>query len=333
MDMGLKDAMSKSMQPEPSALSGVDASCVSVVIPTYRRGNILMSTLNLLLQSGPHPGEILVVDQTESHPPDVEQALRRLEAEAGIRFIRFSPPSIPHAMNVGLREATGEVVLYLDDDVEPAPNLVAAHAARHGGGHAAVCGQVLQPGEAPEPKGISAPRGSGLSADLDFHFCGTGEAELASVISCNVSVNRAAALAIGGFDEQFIGSAYRYETDFARRLVAAGQRILFAPEASVRHLRLATGGTRSLGDHLNRPSPLHSVGDYYFALRHGRGAERTAYLARRLFRETANRHTLSHPWLLPRKLGSELQAWAWARRLDRQGPRLISSAQPHVLER
>jgi SAM-dependent methyltransferase/GT2 family glycosyltransferase len=292
---------------------------VSVAIPTYRRGDILLRTLDHLFRLDPPPGEILVVDQTEAQPAEVERELRRMESEGRIRLLRFSPPSIPRAMNTGLREAKGAVVLFVDDDVEPARDLVAAHAARYAGGCAAVCGQVLQPGEVPDPAANAGPRAVGFLADLDFRFCGTREAEVANVISCNLSVDRAEALAIGGFDEQFIGSAYRYETDFARRLAGAGRRILFAPEASVRHLRLATGGTRSQGDHLARPSPLHSFGDYYFAFRHARGMERAAYVARRLFRETINRYSLRHPGVVPRKCWSEVRAMAWAWRRRKQG--------------
>jgi len=293
-------------------LSRFDPANVGVVVPTYRRGSILLETLRHLSEMDPLPGEILVMDQTEDHPPEVEAELVRLAAEGRIRRIRFAPPSIPRAMNLGLREARGGAVLFLDDDVVPAPDLVAAHAARHAAGYAAVCGQVLQPGEMPDPEANRGPRGVGFRADLEFRFNGTRSAEVANVISCNLSVDRAAALAIGGFDERFVGSAYRYETDFARRLIAAGHRILFAPEASLRHLRLPTGGTRSHGDHLKRPSPRHAVGDYLFAFRHARGRERSGYLARRLVRETCNRYYLRHPWKLPRKLIAEIRALGWA---------------------
>lgn len=310
--------MNSPMQPESARMA---ASRVSVVVPTYRRGPALLDTLGHLLALDPPPGEILVVDQTEAHPLPVAQELQRLESAGRIRMIRFSPPSIPRAMNAGLRAAENPVVLYVDDDVVPAPDLVAAHAARCAAGCAAVCGQVLQPGEVPDPQANAGPRGAGFRADLEFRFNGTRATEVASVISCNLSVDRETALSIGGFDEQFVGSAYRYETDFARRLLAAGHRVLFAPEASLRHLRLPTGGTRSRGGHLEKPAPRHAVGDYYFALRHARGAERWGYVLRRPVRETCNRFHLRRPWKIPAKLFSELGALAWALRLHRQGPR------------
>jgi glycosyltransferase involved in cell wall biosynthesis len=152
--------MTLNMQTDDSSVRGGKAQDVSVVIPTYQRGEILLRTLDLLFRFDPPPGEILVVDQTEQHPSEVERELQRLETAGRIRVLRFSPPSIPRAMNRGLREAKGSVVLYLDDDVEPAADLLAAHAARYTGGFAAVCGQVLQPGEAPDPAANQGPRGA-----------------------------------------------------------------------------------------------------------------------------------------------------------------------------
>jgi GT2 family glycosyltransferase len=169
-----------------------------------------------------------------------------------------------------------------------------------------------------------APWAVSLTRDLRFAFNGHEPAWVTNVMAGNLCVKRERALAVGGFDANFTPPvAYRFETEFAKRLVAAGGRIRFEPAASIRHLRASRGGTRSQGSHLNSASPVHGVGDYYFALRCGRGWERAWYMARRPFREVRTRFHLRHPWYIPVKLIGEMRALLLALRLWRQGPRLL----------
>src|SRR5437763_250619 len=102
------------------------------------------------------------------------------------------------------------------------------------------------------------------------------------------TIDRPIALEIGAFDENFVGAAYRFESDFALRLVRAGGRIRFEPAASLRHLKLSAGGLRSYGDHRTSASPLHAAGDYYFALHHYRDRF-WRYAARRLAKNVATK--------------------------------------------
>lgn len=300
---------------------------VTVAIATYERGAVLLDTLAALVGAGARAAapEILVIDQTERHASDVEAALTASERDGRVRRVRLSPPSITAAMNTALLEARRALVLFLDDDIVPAPGLVAAHAAAYDDeGTWAVAGQVLQPGEEPLP--ASAPvtcTTRGLRACLDFPFRSGARAFVTNGMAGNLSVRRERALGVGGFDRNFVGVAYRFETEFCRRLVRAGGRIRFEPTASIRHLRAARGGTRTYGSHLTSASPLHGVGDYYFALREARGRERWAYMLRRPLRELAARFYVRRPWWLPVRLAAELRALALALRLHARGPRLL----------
>jgi GT2 family glycosyltransferase len=301
---------------------------VSVAIPTFQRESVLIDTLEALATSG--AGEILVVDQTPTHESRTETRLREMDDGRLIRWLRLPEPSIPHAMNVALGEAVQPLVLFLDDDIEPAADLVAAHAASYDDdpGIWAVVGQVLQPGETPTP--VSRPfRTSGLKAFLDFPFNSTEPTWVENVMAGNLSVRRDRALAVGGFDENFVGVAYRFETEFCRRLCRREGRVLFQPRASIRHLRAARGGTRSHGHHLTSASPAHGVGDYYFTLRQGLGLEAIAYILARPLRKVWARFYLRRPWWIPVGLLGELRAFLLALRLVRRGPRYVTFPVTH----
>lgn len=274
---------------------------ITIAIPTYNRGAILVETLRRLL---PQNVPIVVVDQTPSHPPEVEAALASLP----VRRMRLDAPSIPRAMNEALRAATTELVLFLDDDVEPSEQLAAEHLAAHADPATwAVVGQILQPGE--EPAHLPRP-----DDDLEFPFRHDEACFVTNVMAGNLSVKREKALATGGFDENYVGGAYRFETDFALRLVEAGGKIRFEPRASLRHLKLSTGGLRSFGDHRSSTNPAHSAGDYYFALRHRPDFWR--YVLRRLRKNVLTRYHATHPWAIPTKLVGELRGLLLARKLS-----------------
>lgn len=293
---------------------------ISVAVPTYNRSGVLCETIEHLLALTPRPGEILIVDQTREHPAAVTERLREWEAAGAIRVIRLDRPSIPVAMNTALENARGEHVLFLDDDIIPDEQLLSAHAsALRQPGVWAVVGQVLQPGEEPVHF-AEASLHTGLLPDLEFRFNHDEACEVQNVMAGNLSVDRRRALSIGGFDENFIAVAYRFETDFARRIVAAGGRIRYEPAASIRHLKVPAGGVRAWGNHLSSPSPMHSVGDYYFAKLHV--PRFWQYAKRRLIRNLATRYHLRHPWTIPSKAIGELRGLLLAGRLVRQGRRL-----------
>ena len=288
---------------------------VSVAIPTYNRGAIAADAVERLLRLDPPPSEILLVDQTRRHAPDVESRLGAFASNGLVRWLRLPEPSIPAAMNEALRTATGDLVLFLDDDVVPVPELLAAHAAAYADrGVWAVAGQVLETGEEPEHLPISADA-------LEFRFRHDEATDVRNVMAGNLSVDRLRARSIGGFDENFVMAAYRFESDFALRIVAAGGRIRYEPRASVRHLKIASGGIRTWGDHRTSALPAHSAGDYYFALHHAASFPR--HVVTRLRRNVLTRYHLRHPWAIPAKLIGELRGLLLGWRLARRGRKLL----------
>lgn len=380
-------------------------SILSIVIPTYGRDAVLVDSLRHLLALTDEADEVLVIDQSASHDTETESFLSESHRDGCIRWIRHHPPGTVGAMNRGVLEAKGDIVLFLDDDIIPDANLIRAHfkAYEKHPEAWAVVGQVIQEenaemlkseklkmdteakdgeenaeklktemlklGTGAKDRGENAEtlsegceavgkmlqledgmsgrksrsqaglvsdfqrfsisaffskRASALRKDLDFPFNSTSPAWVENVMAGNLSVRRERFLQLGGFDANFTPPvSYRFETEFAKRLVAAGGRIRFEPAASIRHLRAPSGGTRSRGSHMSSASPIHGVGDYYYALLCGQGWDRVRYMARRPFREVRTQFHLRHPWWIPVKFVGELRAILAAWRLYRQGPKLL----------
>lgn len=293
------------------------APSVSIVIPTYRREGVLIASVEMLLSLADPADEILLVDQTEQHEPKTTECLERWSAQGNIRWIRQQPPSIAAAMNRGLSEAKSECVLFLDDDIVPDAALVSAHRKAHAiRCDSLIAGRVIQPWE----------EGIDFAEETSFRFAGLRAGFIQEFMGGNFSVRRTQALALGGFDENFVRVAYRFEAEFAHRFLAAGNEIWFEPDACLHHLRVVSGGTRSFGLHLTTTRPDHAVGAYYYVLRTRVGAPRIRDFAKRMIRSVATRHHLRRPWWIPLTLLAELRGMIWAFHLNSAGPKLMESS-------
>ena len=299
---------------------------ISIVIPTYRREEVLLESINALLNLEYPATEIVVVDQTADHNPATISQLTEWHENGSVKWFKLPKPSITQAMNYGLLSAIYGLVLFLDDDIIPHQGLVLNHLKAHRSDDSlwATVGQVVQPWQKQEAI-KPASKLKGLQKDFDFPFNSTLDADIENVMAGNLCVNRKRALEVGGFDENFIGAAFRFETEFARRIIGAGGKIRFIGSAGIDHLRAASGGTRSKGSHMTSASPLHGFGDYYYAFRHGRKGEAWKYSAQRFFREVRTKFHLTRPWWIPVKMVGEARAVLMARRTLRSGQKLIGN--------
>jgi GT2 family glycosyltransferase len=289
---------------------------LTIVVPTYRRGEVLLETLKHLFALSPQASEVIVVDQTEEHSIQVSCALKAWQAAGWIRWLRLRAPSIPGAMNRGLLEASHQLVLFLDDDIIPDSRLVWMHeGALERTGAALVAGRVIQPWHV----------GKESSDEVGFHFASTQAEWISDFMGGNFLVRRDIALRLGGFDERFVRVAYNFEAEFAYRLRCAGHRIYYEPAAFIHHLKVSSGGTRRFGDHLKSYRPSHAVGGYYFILRTWSGWQSAFHFLGRPLRAVATRHHLCRPWWIPATLVAELSGMGWALLLAAQGPRYVTA--------
>ncbi len=90
---------------------------VSLVIPSQNRGKLLKICLDCLARQD-YPAdkyEIVVVDDASTD--DTEQIVRGYESECRLRYLKQpSKVGTAAAKNIGVREAEGDVVIFVDDD-------------------------------------------------------------------------------------------------------------------------------------------------------------------------------------------------------------------------
>jgi hypothetical protein len=103
---------------------------VSIVIPTYRRPELLARTLaSCLAQQGvaDERVEIVVVDNDPAQSARVVvDAAAATGGPASLRYVAEPRPGISHARNAGVAQAAGRYLAFVDDDEEPAEGWLAA---------------------------------------------------------------------------------------------------------------------------------------------------------------------------------------------------------------
>jgi glycosyltransferase involved in cell wall biosynthesis len=104
---------------------------VSVVIPTHNRAIQLENSLAALCQQtyARHDFEVLVVaDGCTDRTPEIA---RSFESRLQVRLIQQDAQGPAASRNRGAAEARGELLVFMDDDIEARPTFLAAHHSAH----------------------------------------------------------------------------------------------------------------------------------------------------------------------------------------------------------
>lgn len=177
---------------------------VSVVVPTFNRCESLRVTLKGLAgQRGTPDFEAIVV--SDGSTDGTAGMVRGFAAPFPVRFIEQENAGPARARNRGVAEARGEIIVFLDDDVEPCAEYVGRHAAHHAARSLAVVGPMLPDPlrRTEEPVWIAWEH-----AMLEKQYAAWRTGQWAGVgahhfYSGNASVRREHLQSVGGFNETF----------------------------------------------------------------------------------------------------------------------------------
>lgn len=215
---------------------------VSFVVPTFRRPDTLRSTLDALLQLD-YPAsdyEVVVVDDGSGDgTADVVSGLAATDAR--IRYHPQPNSGVATARNNGAKAATGELLIFLDDDMLVAPGHIQAHLAvreQHGdclvNGHwvfSEATGQSLRQTPFGRYRIVLEDEIRERYAKVEI---GEGRFEITSVTAANLGVSARTFAELGGFDERFPYAGYE-DQEFSYRAREAGHRFIYDPAIRLGH--------------------------------------------------------------------------------------------------
>jgi GT2 family glycosyltransferase len=151
----------------------------------------------------------------------------------------LAEPNLPRARNVGIHNSSGELVLFVDDDVIVDNDFISRHVMAHTEGRniGAVTGLVIDTDRPEEAslewcrKAFNVPDvTSSRIFDVSWAFGG------------NTSYRRTALIDAGLFDVYFRGCAIGEDNDASERVIRSGYRIVLDTRIRLQHLHIAGGG-------------------------------------------------------------------------------------------
>jgi len=226
---------------------------ISVIVVVWNRAELTLRCLRALEAVSDPPFELIIVDNGSSD--ETTQLLARVDGARLLR--RETNEGFVAAVNLAAQQARGDVLAPLNNDAEPLPGSLAA--ARRALVASEEIGAVVGPivlldGRLQEAGSIIWRDGScagygrgeppdepwyGFQRDVDF-----GSAAF-------LLTRRSTFEELGGFDERF-RPAYYEDVDYCVRLHRSGRRVLYVPEAVVRHFEFASSRSSDEAQALQR---------------------------------------------------------------------------------
>lgn len=210
---------------------------ISAVVATYGHLDVLKRTLPTVLSQDLPADEYEVVVVVDGPHAATCDWLRGLSSSVRLSIVQQQHLGLAGARNTGLRKASGETVVLLDNDLICEPQLLRAHAEAHREVPLVAFGPVLVSSESPHT--IASEWVKRASEERTRQLSASGPNWPRDMTLCaNYSAPRRLLLSSGGFDEAFVGACEEF--DLGIRLRRAGIEFFYLPQAMVKELYVKT---------------------------------------------------------------------------------------------
>jgi glycosyltransferase involved in cell wall biosynthesis len=214
---------------------------ISVIIPTYNRIDLLTRVIGLLFAQASdidYQLEILVIDDGSNNDvcSFIDRRFNGFVHDNLVRCFQQCQSGPAAARNLGIREAIGDVVLFIGDDILPLDGFLQTHFYAHKSEYPEENFAVLGMADiAPE---FQTTPFVNWWRHWNFRYWllleGRKEPDYSFFYTNNLSLKRSFLLRHGMFDEDFQYAAYE-DGELGARLIMQGLRLIFEPKARAHH--------------------------------------------------------------------------------------------------
>ena len=216
---------------------------ISVILCTFNRCHLLPEALGSVAASNMPSGitwEVLVVDNNSTDQTrEVVEAFSR-HHPGRFRYLFEPRPGKSYALNAGIAAAKGDALAFMDDDVTVVPdwlwNLV---VPLREGGFAGTGGRIVPRWATVPPSWLPNEGWASAGPLVSFDRGAEGHTLEESPFGTNMAYLRRAFVQYGGFRVDLGPCPYNEirneDSEFARRLLQARERLYYVPSAVVYH--------------------------------------------------------------------------------------------------
>ena len=217
----------------PNAVNPADIGPpkISVVIPTHDRAEALGRLLRALRDQTLSADDFEVVVVADGCHDQTLATVRNGRWPFRLRILEQPPSGAATARNRGAEQSSGDLLLFLDDDVEPDPDLLRAHLSLHADHEAVVGLGSLRPVIAQDSFFGVTLRGWWEEMSEPVRERGH-RYSCFDLLSGHISIRRQSFLALGGFDSTL---RCREDYELGYRINATGLPFRLVTGAGARH--------------------------------------------------------------------------------------------------
>lgn len=200
---------------------------LSIVLPTYNRLDQLQRVIAGLEQQTYPCQHFEVVIVSDGSSDGTNEYIRTIDSNLCVIPVIQDNQGVAVARNTGIAHTTGDIILFIDDDVVPTPQLITEHLKLHNDNNAVVMGPMLAPPDFELTPWVAWEQAM-LMKQYQCMVDGVWEPSARQFYTGNTSLGKHHLLEAGGFDPTFRRAE---DVELAYRLADKGVKFLFNPDA------------------------------------------------------------------------------------------------------